>query len=90
MSDQDTGIIPFGKHKGRLIEELLAEDPQYLQWLCTQDWFRNKFTVLHQVIINRGAEPEETPEHNAMQVKFLDDEYCARFVTHFEPIDAYS
>jgi hypothetical protein len=31
---------------------------------------------LNQVIINRGSEPEETPDHNAMQVKFLDDEFC--------------
>jgi hypothetical protein len=25
-----------------------------------------EYVSLHQVIINRGAQPEETPEHNAM------------------------
>jgi hypothetical protein len=31
--------------------------------------------VLHQVIINRGAEPSETPDHNATQVLFLDEHF---------------
>jgi hypothetical protein len=38
-----------------------------------------KHVELHQTIINRGAQPEETPEHNAMQVLFLDDDFCVRF-----------
>jgi hypothetical protein len=81
MSDDDKSkIIPFGKYKGRMIEEVLVDDPQYLQWLTGQDWFRQKYVVLHQVIINRGAEPEETPEHNALQVLFLDDAFCISFI----------
>jgi uncharacterized protein (DUF3820 family) len=86
MSDPGAAnIVPFGKYKGRAIEELLIDDPAYLQWLAGQDWFRTRFTVLHQVIINRGAEPEETPEHNALQVKFLDDEFCLRFTSCLRP-----
>jgi uncharacterized protein (DUF3820 family) len=77
MADQGN-VVPFGKYKGRLIEELLINDPSYLQWLAGQDWFRAKYITLHQVIINRGAEPEETPEHNALQALFLDDEFCMR------------
>jgi uncharacterized protein (DUF3820 family) len=79
MADQGN-VVPFGKYKGRLIEELLIDDPAYLHWLAGQDWFRAKYITLHQVIINRGAEPEETPEHNALQVLFLDDEFCVRFL----------
>jgi uncharacterized protein (DUF3820 family) len=57
MGDDGKGtVVPFGKYKGRLVEELLVADPSYLQWLCGQDWFRAKFVSLHQVIINRGAE----------------------------------
>jgi uncharacterized protein (DUF3820 family) len=85
MTDDGPKIIPFGKYKGRLLDEVLADDPAYLQWLAGQDWFRAKFNILHQVIINRGAEPEETPDHNAMQVKFLDDEFCLRFVRYLKP-----
>jgi len=78
-------VVPFGKYKGRLIEELLTDDPAYLQWLVAQDWFRSKFVTLHQIIINRGAEPEETHEHNALQVLFLDKEFCRRFLRHLYP-----
>jgi uncharacterized protein (DUF3820 family) len=85
----ETNIIPFGKYKGRMIEELLVDDPAYLQWLTGQDWFRTKFVNLHQVIINRGGEPEETPEHNALQVLFLDDAFCLAFMrTVFSQFDA--
>jgi hypothetical protein len=85
MTDDTPKIIPFGKYKGRLLDEVLADDPGYLQWLTGQDWFRAKFNILHQVIINRGAEPEETPEHNAMQVRFLDADFCRRFVMWLYP-----
>jgi hypothetical protein len=78
MGDQQTNIVPFGKYKGRPIEEVLLDDPGYLQWLSGQAWFRDKFAVLYQVIINRGGEPEETPEHNALQVKFLSLDFCLR------------
>lgn len=80
MSDYNQNIFPFGKHKGKSIEEVQTFDPRYLDWLTGQDWFRNKFVVLHQTIINRGAEPEETPDHNALQTLFLDDAFCLRFV----------
>jgi uncharacterized protein (DUF3820 family) len=84
MTDQ-SNVVPFGKYKGRIIEELLTDDPAYLQWLASQDWFRTRFVALHQVIINRGAEPEETPEHNALQVLFLDDDFSRRFFQRLFP-----
>jgi uncharacterized protein (DUF3820 family) len=88
MTDPESkpsNVVPFGKYKGRTIEEILVDDPGYMQWLSGQDWFRAKFTFLHQTIINRSAEPEETPEHNAIQVKFLDDDFCLRFLRCMEP-----
>ena len=78
-------IIPFGKHVGRLVEEVLADDPQYLQWLTTRDWFRTGYPVLYQIVINRGGVPEDTPEHNALQVLFLDDQFCIQFMSHITP-----
>jgi uncharacterized protein (DUF3820 family) len=80
-----SNIIPFGKYKGRSIEEVLIDDPSYLQWCADQDWFRARFNVLYQVIINRGAESQETPEHNALQVRFLDHEFCLRFLKWYRP-----
>lgn len=70
MSD----IVPFGKHKGKPVDALL-DDREYVEWLTQQGWFREKYGNIYQVVINNGAEPSETPEHNAMQARFLDEEY---------------
>lgn len=85
MTDDKTkppSIVPFGKFKGRLIEEMLdnADFLSWAQWALGQAGIRERYPAFCQVIINRGSEPEETPDHNAMQVKFLDDDYCLRFV----------
>jgi uncharacterized protein (DUF3820 family) len=80
MGDNAPTVIPFGKYKGRFIDEVMIDDPKYLEWCTGQDWFRAKFGTLYQIIINRGAEPQETPEHNAMQVRFLEDAFCLRFM----------
>lgn len=78
MNNDEPNIIPFGKHKGKTVEEVQLYDPNYLDWLTGQSWFRDKFVILHQTIINRGTEPEETPDHNTLQVLFLDDEFCRK------------
>jgi uncharacterized protein (DUF3820 family) len=49
-------IVPFGKYKGRLLEEILIDDPSYIDWLAEQDWFRSEFPTLHQVILDFDAE----------------------------------
>jgi hypothetical protein len=79
MTNNDTNIVPFGKYKGRDILEVLETDPSYLQWLTGQEWFRDRYVYLHQTIVNRGSEPEDTPEHNALQVLFLDHAFCLKF-----------
>jgi len=74
----DTGkaaLVPFGKHKGQPIEILLA-DPGYRDWILAQPWVRDRYPSFHQVIINYGGEPAETPEHNEMQAAFLDGGRC--------------
>lgn len=78
-------VIPFGKYKDRPIEELFDADPAYLQWLAAQDWFRTKYVTLHQTIINYGGEPNDTPEHNALQVLFLEDDFCLQFLRKLPP-----
>jgi hypothetical protein len=73
MAEDDT--FTFGKYKGRSLSEVMARDPQYLQWLTGQAWFVNKYESLAVTINNFGAVPEETPEHNKMQMRFLDEGY---------------
>jgi hypothetical protein len=70
----DDRIIPFGKHKGKPVE-VLASDKEYLEWLIAQSWFKDKHINLYNVIINNFREPVDTPEHNKIQIKFLNKEY---------------
>ena len=63
-------IIPFGKYRGQPVEVLLADD-KYTQWLQAQAWFAERFKDLAVAIAN-GSKAEETPDHNAMQARFLD------------------
>lgn len=77
-------VLPFGKHKGKALSEIATIEPEYLQWLTAQAWFEQKFGYLFQTVItnNYYTEAAETPEHNAMQIRFLDVGYkrnLARF-----------
>lgn len=71
-------LIPFGKHRGKPVDALL-DDRQYMDWLLAQGWFKEKYGNIYQIVINNGQEPSETPEHNAMQIKFLDETYRIKF-----------
>jgi hypothetical protein len=81
MSESKLEIIPFGKYKGQPVD-LLAQDPQYCEWLSQQDWFRTRYPAIHTLIINHFGQPEETQEHNALQALFVDEDFRRRFVVH--------
>ena len=70
-----TETIPFGKHKGKPVEALRG-DPTYLEWLMGQDWFREKYQRIYQLVINNFGEPSETPAQNKITVRFLDEKFC--------------
>lgn len=79
MGDKNT-VIPFGKYRGQEVTSIMARDPQYVQWLIQQAWFSEKFSPIYQLVVNNFAPPsEETPEHNALQVRFLDFDFRSAF-----------
>jgi len=79
-------IIPFGKYKGQPLEAI-KHDEQYLDWLSSQDWFREKYAnIYQQIIVNNFTEPADTPDHNKMQSKFLNKDYCLKVLIKPEDI----
>lgn len=74
MVAHESELVPFGKYKGRTIDELRL-DSKYCDWLSQQPWFREKFQSLHLTIVNAAPEPQETPVHNEMQSRLLDDDF---------------
>jgi len=71
-TDPSALIIPFGKHKGATVAELLARDPAYADWVAAQAWVADRFAELHAAILSRGAGLDDSPEHNALQARFLE------------------
>lgn len=82
-----SGLIPFGKHKGKPVE-FLAEDPQYCNWLTAQPWFREKYGNFYTLIVNNFTECNDTPEHNRLQAKFMDDIFCLKLWKLLKPEDS--
>jgi hypothetical protein len=72
MSEKNEKLIPFGKYANQPVE-VLQNDPQYVQWLTSQPWFQDRYPAIFNVVINKFGEDEETPEHNRLQAKFLDE-----------------
>lgn len=71
-------IVPFGKYRGQPVE-VLAADRDYTDWLMAQPWFRDRYQNIYTIVVN-NQQPSETPEHNALQVLFLDEAYRLAFV----------
>lgn len=78
-AEKKAEVVPFGKFKGQPVENL-SSDPAYCEWLVQQDWFREKYVSIHTLIINNFGEPDSTPEHNLLQMRFLDKEFVAKVV----------
>jgi hypothetical protein len=75
-------VVPFGKYKGQPIEVMLA-DQNYLGWVTAQPSLMQMLQHKHVAVfnlINIGApQSDDTPEHNALQVKFLDPVFQQAF-----------
>jgi hypothetical protein len=69
-------IVPFGKYKNQPLATL-QNDPSYCEWLLEQGWFVERYPAIHTLVINHFGEPSETPEHNALQIRLLDDQFRA-------------
>src|SRR5690606_16428300 len=74
----------FGKYRGQPVQALIA-DQDYRDWLLSQPWFRERWGNVYQTVINYGGEPQDSPEHNEMQVAFLDDDRCLALARLLSP-----
>lgn len=81
MSDD---LIPFGKYRGQPIEAL-AGDQQYADWLAAQPWFRERHPSLYTIIINNFTVAADTPEHNKLQARLLDEKFTTRLINSAVP-----
>ena len=74
-SPQSAQLVPFGKYRGQPVEVAVADDG-YREWTLAQPWVKTEYPVFYQILLTGGPPPEDTPEHNQMQARFLDEEVC--------------
>lgn len=79
-------MVPFGKYSGHPVEVMLR-DQRYVDWVTAQPWFRQRFGAIYHLILGQVPGAADTPVHNSIQVKFLDADFCQRFLASFmQPI----
>lgn len=79
-------LIPFGKYKGKNLENLLM-DENYIKWLQNQVWVQEKYPIIYNIIHQVNFEDQPSPEHNAMQIKWLDKNYIENFLDYYDSFD---
>ena len=78
-------LIPFGKYKGQPVEVWRRISSMPSGSRRSRGFgisLRGSIPLLlisFRSRVRRRSMPSETPEHNALQVLFLDDQFCARF-----------
>jgi hypothetical protein len=70
----------FGKYKGHTIAEVLAHDPEYLQWLCSQDGFRNNRKNVYRDIIDCVEDSMDARIRKMVRAWFEDVDFCQHFL----------
>jgi len=79
-------LISFGKYKGYPVD-VLRTDPEYCQWLTGQQWFVQRYPQINTLIVNHFGLPEDTPVHNELQARFLDEEVIMRLIYQLYDIE---
>lgn len=72
-------VVPFGKYQGRAVEEMMV-DASYCEWLAAQPWFKDRYSNIYNLIINYGGESQDSPEHNALQARFIEESLCSKLM----------
>ena len=46
-------IFSFGKHRGKLVEDIIARDRDYIKWLLRQDWVTSNYPDLYHTLLDK-------------------------------------
>lgn len=78
-------VVPFGKYRGQPCPAAFLADPEYLFWCLGQEELVRRYPWLRTIVT--GEVLEKGPEHNRLQVKFLDQQFVLGFVAQPEGVD---
>ncbi len=83
LNNQKEDLVPFGKYKNQSYETL-AKDKDYISHMSSIERFRNE--ILPKLQNLSFKDTDETPEHNKLQVLFLEDDFCLKFLNFLNPL----
>lgn len=46
-------VFSFGKYRGKLVEDIIARDRDYIKWLLRQDWVTSDYPDLYHTLLNK-------------------------------------
>ena len=55
-SPLEVKIFTFGKYRGNLVEDTVANDPDYIRWLLKQKWLSEEHPDLYHTILSKTGE----------------------------------
>lgn len=53
-SPLDVQIFSFGKYRGKLVDDIVSNDPGYVRWLLKQDWITKDYPDLYHTILKKS------------------------------------
>ena len=55
QSALEVKIFSFGKHRGKLVEDIAAQDRDYIKWLMRQKWIPSDYPDLYQTLLDKTS-----------------------------------
>jgi len=72
-------VFPIGKLKGRNLYELMENEPEKLKWFVNQQFFKEKYSNIYNIIINGSNDIKDSKEHNEIVQMFYDWNFLFKF-----------
>ena len=51
-------LMPWGAHAGDTVRQLMQDNPEYCQYLMSQDWFKTEYKELYDIFVYNGMNEE--------------------------------
>jgi exodeoxyribonuclease X len=51
-------VFPFGKYRGKLVEDVAAQDRDYVSWLLRQEWVPKDYPDLYHTMLEKTTSKE--------------------------------
>mgnify|MGYP001035462465 CR=1 FL=1 len=59
QSALEVRVFSFGKYRGKLVEDIAAQDRDYIKWLLRQDWIPSDYPDLYHTLLDKTSRAGE-------------------------------